>query len=152
MNSKQPNKPSGSKPRSFRFSDEAEKIISQQEDPKKFIESLITGNHVRPLEVVPVEQLVELLEDMLSKQIPALATPPQPQFTNTNVGSVPFYTRTKTDVLLDIEREKQNLQDLLEVNQDPKDHAIKQQFIQELWNEYHALVKEEQEKQNAEKA
>lgn len=52
-------------------------------------------------------------------------------------------TRTKQHVLQDIEQEKQILQELLEVNQDPADHARQQSKIQELWDEYHLLVKEE---------
>lgn len=153
--------------KTFRLSERAVEILNQQPNATEYLEEVIGGiakagtpqfTETTNGSVNDTEKILKYMKSMeerLTSLFPLQEYPPQPQFTNTNVGSVPpqkknISFRTRKDVLQDIEREKQSLQDLLEVNQDPKDHAIKQQFIQELWDEYHSI--EEDEELHAEKA
>ena len=123
---KKPTSRTTSKPRSFRFSEEAESILEQQTDAKQFIESLITGTHVRPLEVVPLKQLKELLETMgtpgafIPENKTSAAELKKPE--NNLVGSATPKSRTMKDVLSDITRVERERDDILEWSQDPEEH------------------------------
>lgn len=130
------NKNSTKKPRSFRFSAEVEVILEQQEDPKKFIESLITGTHVRPLEVVPLQQLKELLESMgpSAGSISSQSSETPPQFKK---SPSPTANRTHHDTLQDIKKLESERSAMF--SQDPDDYLEINRDIDELWKEYHAL-------------
>jgi hypothetical protein len=129
--------------RTFRLSEEAINKLNEQENATEFLEALILDKYTRPLEVVPLKQLYELLEEQFSK----LKQPPRklndldmliatsPQATKAQATT----TRSPKDVLKDIEDAKANLADFMLVNQDPQDHAQEQAKIQALWDEYHAL-------------
>ena len=93
----------------------------------------------------------DLVNRLLDDYYNSLQGPIQPRESVIKFQEAPsVYTpRTSKDVLRDIEQAKIELVELLEVNQDPSDHTKAQQNIQGLWNEYHILKGEENEKTNA---
>lgn len=129
------------------LSEEALKIADDSGNRSEYIENLITGHQERRLEVVPLQQLKELLSGLSSngrteafeasnlvRSEQAGSSPSEPARIITPSG-----TRTPRDILQEIKLKKQELTELLEVNQDPNDHLKLQAEIQDLWNEYHLL-------------
>jgi hypothetical protein len=115
-------------PKTFRLSEEAVKVLDEQPNATEFLESLILNQHKQSIEVVPLQQLKEVLRELSHRTINSHPT-----------------VRTPADVLRDIEQAKLELHDLLEVNQDPNDHAQQQTKIQNLWEEYNSLKEQHEE-------
>jgi hypothetical protein len=91
----------------------------------------------------------ELVNKLLDNHYNSITGPVQPSMSfDNNVYTTPASiatVRSVKDLLNEIQQAKLELQELLEVSQDPDDHAKLQQHIQYLWNEYHKLKREEDE-------
>lgn len=123
--------------KTVRLSKNAIDILEEQKNQSQFLENLITGNSN-----TPESDIIKRIQTMEQRILDCLSTENKQPVDKKYSLSSPT-ARTKQDVLQDIEQEKQVLQQLLEVNQDPTDHAKQQSILQELWEEYHLLVKEE---------
>lgn len=119
--------------KTFRLSEEAIKVINQQTNATEFLEDLILDKYQRPMEVVPLQQLKDLLDGLSSNGRTEA-------FEALNLGSSHSEPAiTPQSILAEIEDKKQRLSELIEVNQDPADHAKLQNEIQELWRKYSIL-------------
>lgn len=134
------------KPRAFRFSEEAEAILSKQQDPKLFIEQLITGTHVRPLEVVSLQQLRDLLDEYNQPLARPLGAPHveaqiQEGGAQKNIVS-PTAKRSLGDIRNDISLKQQERDEAISESQDfSYSKELERKYnaeIEALWQEFHA--------------
>ena len=120
-----------SKPRSFRFSDEAEEIIGKQDDPKQFLEDLVL-NKQREVKVPWLN-----LEARIDEVLEAVSKMPKP------VKEQGDSTKKPKDCLVEITALEKERDEELKYCQDPDTafgiHENYQAKIQSLWDEYHKL-------------
>ena len=119
----------------------------------QYIEQLLMNAATRPLEVVPLQQLITLLDEKLKTQGRVIVKPADTYDTPTstplskNVASA-APNRTTKSILDEITQLEAEREEKLEYNQDPTDiNKIHKQYtdqIKLLWDEYHNLKKEEQ--------
>lgn len=142
--------------KTFRLSEEAVEILNKQDNATEFLEALIQDKYTRPLEVVPLQQLKELLEAWGPSSVESKPLLNRPPLENKNrdlkspdlkTAFSPTAKRGKTDVLEDIKTLELERDEELEFNQDPLEiRRVAQKYQEEinfLWNEYHELDKEE---------